>query len=248
MLRGWVVLAALFCAGGCAEDYRLGAWYPFNFSWSSSRFWSASAENIPGLSRAIFTLSFSPLWSSQMVETDQPSPRALRADCAKSSEAYAFIAPSGCSAISTCSSPLSRQTTHISMIWSPCSGGRGLNLQVIGIWSQSIRGWAEGAALFCAEKCAEGGKWANNRALAPDPFHNHQLSRSRAGWLAPRYAGFILWRRVDLNHRPLGYEPSELPLLHAAVDFVAHHLEAVKPSTAHPAAQDLGGQANGGLS
>jgi hypothetical protein len=244
MLRTWVVLAALFCAGGCAEGYRIGACHPLNATSISSRFRSASSENIPGLSRAIFTLNFSPLWSSQMVSTRQgrlpsASPEIANSRLALSanfSEAYAFIAPSGCSAISTCSSPSSRQTTHISMIWSPCSGGRGLNLQVIGIWSQSSRGWAEGSALFCAGVSAE---------KEPPGVISH---RAGIALSLLRFTVLRHWRRVDLNHRPPGYEPGELPLLHAAVDFVAHHIEAVKPSIAHPAAQDLGGQANGGLS
>ena len=30
----------------------------------------------------------------------------------------------------------------------------------------------------------------------------------------------IVLRRMDSNHRPLGYEPSELPLLHSAILWV----------------------------
>lgn len=85
--------------------------------------------------------------------------------------------------------------------------------------------WVILSALAHIRKCAERfstGKWANHRTRVPDPTTNNRA-------LAPGgppllYAGFYPWRRVDLNHRPLGYEPSELPLLYGAAIFIANRI------------------------
>ena len=80
--------------------------------------------------------------------------------------------------------------------------------------------WALLSITLCACQGAatDAGWWANNRTLVPDPTANNRALAP--GGPSLLYAGFNQWRRVDLNHRPLGYEPSELPLLHAAEVFI----------------------------
>jgi hypothetical protein len=132
MLRVWVVLATLFCAGGCAEDQprllRSAVIKP-----SISR--TARSENIPVSAQAIASGETSaPLWSSQMVSTVQGLSRRSRpvtikerrAFSALSLDSYSFMAPSEASAISTAPLRWFRQTQNSSRIWSPWFSGSGL--------------------------------------------------------------------------------------------------------------------------
>jgi hypothetical protein len=111
-----------------------------------------------------------------------------------------------------------------------------------------FRAWAVLATLFCAGGCAELGWWANNRTLVPDPAANYRalapggptLSLCRVcsgsgGWICTN----------DLQVMSLTRYCFSTP---HQTSFVAQQNEAVKPSTAHPTAGNLGGQANGGLS
>lgn len=57
-----------------------------------------------------------------------------------------------------------------------------------------------------------------------------QLSFSRTGQHSPPSLCLReILRRPDSNRRPEGYEPTELPLLHAAFEFITDHPEPVKP-------------------
>ncbi len=98
------------------------------------------------------------------------------------------------------------------------------------------------------------GKPETGHGLGSNPFRppvNHALSLTLQSALY--CAGPCLdyrqnwWRRVDLNHRPLGYEPSELPDCSTALEsFVPHTTKAVKAFPAHWQAEPWR-LANGGL-
>jgi hypothetical protein len=129
LFRRWAVMLGLFGACHCAGAYRRRS---IVFT-SVSMLRIACSENMPvSASAAACGVISEPLWSSQIVERSHPSPNNSRAASASFFEAYAFIAPSKCSAISTPLAPASRQTIHISTIVLPWFAGSGFTSQTIG--------------------------------------------------------------------------------------------------------------------
>jgi hypothetical protein len=184
VLRRWVVLLGLFGACYCASAYR-----------------AASSERICRARWTIAGRSEYPLCSSQIISTVQGLSRRSRPVSVNSRRAfsawyfvpYAFIAPSGCSAISTTSSPRFRQTQNNSMIWLPWSGGRGWNLSIAGIFK-----WSEPGRLSFVPS-------PKGSRTGPDFGNTAETA------LAPAHHGLFKWRRLDLNQRPVRYERTELP-------------------------------------
>lgn len=133
--------------------------------------------------------------------------------------------------------------------------------------------WVAGLSLFCAGKCA-GEVWGvplqpaqlietTGPYLAPPLWvvplwlpvtgitfrsgSHVDIVSGRNGQTVRLGQPLEFWRRVDLNHRPPGYEPGELPLLYAAEDFIAYRHGAVKRPPRSGISQRVG-QAYGGLS
>lgn len=227
MLRALAGLITLFCAGGCSNDQPRLRSVVINESTDLT----ACSENIPVSASAIASGQTSvPLCSSQMVSVSQSLPSAILISIAASSarhfSAYAFIAPSACSAISTCPLPWFRHTQNSSRIWLPWFAGSGLSAGIL--WSEPGR-----LSFVLSPKGSRTGPDFGNPAETA---------------LAPSRVMGIQWRRVDSNHRPEAYEASELPLLYGAeTTFVSqqHDARKVSPRSNIPESARV---ANGGLS
>jgi hypothetical protein len=96
-------------------------------------------------------------------------------------------------------------------------------------------GWTAGPTIALSRRTLF--TTTNNRALAPDGPSLAMQGLSK----------FSQLRRPDSNRRPTGYEPAELPLLHAAFEVVLRRPEWVKTFPAHWHSEPAG-QHDGGLS